>query len=57
LTFIDTNSTAICHCGPLAIMPVVIGNGAVGGYGGSLMLAVGMWLVMSVLMSSTTTLL
>ncbi|KAG0282191.1 hypothetical protein BGZ96_000750 [Linnemannia gamsii] len=57
LTFIDSNSTAICHCGPLLIMPVVIGNGAFGGYGGSSMLAVGVGLVMSILMSSTTTLL
>ncbi|KAG9069189.1 hypothetical protein KI688_010086 [Linnemannia hyalina] len=51
LTFTDTNSTAICQCGALLIMPVIIGNGA-SAFGGSLIMAI-MGLGLSVLMSST----
>ncbi|KAF9135182.1 hypothetical protein BG015_003304 [Linnemannia schmuckeri] len=51
LTFIDTNSTAICQCGPLLIMPVIIDNGA-SAIGGGLMVAI-VGLGLSVLMSST----
>ncbi|KAF9282756.1 hypothetical protein BGZ88_010859 [Linnemannia elongata] len=51
LTFIDTNSTSICQCGPLLIMPVIIGSGA-SAVGGSLMMTV-MGLGLSVLISSS----
>lgn len=51
LTFIDTNSTAICQCGPLLIMPVIVGNSA-SAVGSSLMMAV-VGLGLSVLMSSS----
>ncbi|KAF9144624.1 hypothetical protein BGX30_012175 [Mortierella sp. GBA39] len=51
LTFIDTNSTAICQCGALLIMPVIVGNGASAVSGSLIMAIVGLGL--SVLMSST----
>ncbi|KAF9087661.1 hypothetical protein BGX23_007954 [Mortierella sp. AD031] len=51
-TFLETNPSAVCQCGPIVIVPVVKDNGASGNYGGGVLMSFGV-LALSLLMSYT----